>query len=120
MITDPVTGEVNHRLHIDGGVFGAWGKFRLEAIDLEMGHAFERNYRIHPDEPNSARATMTQSYEMARGDWQVKIKAGAEMTSTAQTFELDGMARGTRRRYSGLPSRLAVEHSAKAGIADGQ
>jgi uncharacterized protein len=86
--TDPETGEVTHRLSIDGGVFGNWGKFRLEDIDLEMGHAFERNYRIHPDKPNSARATMTQSYEMARGDWRVTIKTGAEMTSTGKTFEL--------------------------------
>jgi uncharacterized protein len=86
--TDPETGEVRHRLHIDGGVFGTWGKFRLEDIDLEMGHTFERNYTIHPDQPNSARATMTQSYEMARGEWRVTVKTGAEMTSTAKTFEL--------------------------------
>ena len=86
--TDPVTGEVTHRLYVDGGVFGDWGKFRLEDIGLEMGHVFERNYRIHPDEPNSARATMTQSYDMARGDWRITIHAGAEMTSTGKAFEL--------------------------------
>lgn len=86
--TDPVTGEVSHRLYVDGGVFGDWGRFRLEDIGLEMGHVFERNYRIHPDEPNSARATMTQSYEMARGEWRVTIHGGAEMTSTPAAFEL--------------------------------
>ncbi|HLZ99459.1 MAG TPA: CocE/NonD family hydrolase, partial [Steroidobacteraceae bacterium] len=86
--TDPATGEVTHRLYVDGGVFGDWGRFRLEDIGLEMGHVFERNYHIHPDDPNSARATMTQSYDMARGDWRVTVKAGAEMTSTAKTFEL--------------------------------
>jgi hypothetical protein len=85
---DQVTGEVNHRLFTDGGVFGAWGKFRLDAIGLEMGHSYERNYRIRPDDPNSARATMTQSYEMGRGDWQIRVAAGAEMTSTRTTFEL--------------------------------
>jgi uncharacterized protein len=85
---DRVTGEVNHRLYTDGGVFGAWGKFRLDAIGLEMGHTYERNYRIRPNDPNSARATMTQSYEMGRGDWQIRVDAGAEMTSTATTFEL--------------------------------
>jgi hypothetical protein len=79
---------VTHRLYVDGGVFGDWGKFRLEDIGLEMGHVFERNYRIHPNEPNSARATMTQSYDMARGDWRVTIHAGAEMASTGKTFEL--------------------------------
>jgi putative CocE/NonD family hydrolase len=86
--TDPMTGEVTHRLYVDGGVFGDWGKFRLEDIDLELGHVFERNYRIHPDLPNSARATMAQSYDMTRGNWRVTINASAEMTSTAKTFEL--------------------------------
>jgi uncharacterized protein len=88
VVRDPASGEVTHRLYVDGGVFGDWGRFRLEDIDLEMGHVFERHYRIHPDDPNSARATMTQSYDMARGDWRIQIKAGAEMTSTAGHFEL--------------------------------
>jgi putative CocE/NonD family hydrolase len=86
--TDQITGYVSHRLYVDGGVFGDWGKFRLEGIDMDMGHVFERIYSIHPDDPNSAHATMTQSYEMGRGDWQVKITAGAEMTSAATSFEL--------------------------------
>jgi putative CocE/NonD family hydrolase len=86
--TDQISGLVNHRLYVDGGVFGDWGKFRLDSIDMDMGHIFERIYSIHPDDPNSARATMTQSYEMGRGDWQVKITAGAEMTSSAASFEL--------------------------------
>jgi putative CocE/NonD family hydrolase len=85
---DPRTGEVRHRLFVDGGVFGDWGKFKLDAIDLDMGHVFERIYSVRPDDPNSARATMTQSYEMARGDWRIKVDAGAEMTSTPETFEL--------------------------------
>jgi putative CocE/NonD family hydrolase len=85
---DQVTREVTHRLYVDGGVFGDWGKFRLDDIDLELGHTYERLYAIKPDEPNSARASMTQSYETGRGDWQVRIDAGAAMTSTASTFEL--------------------------------
>lgn len=86
---DQLTQEVSHRLFVDGGVFGDWGKFRLDAIDLEMGHVYERIYRIKPDDPNSAHAVMTQSYEMGRGSWQVKIDAGATMTSTASSFEID-------------------------------
>jgi hypothetical protein len=69
-------------------VFGDWGKFRLDDIDLEMAHVFERIYRIRPEDPISAHASMTQSYEMGRGAWQVRIDAGAEMTSSAVTFEL--------------------------------
>ena len=85
---DQLTQQVTHRLYIDGGVFGDWGKFRLEDIGMEMGHVFEKIYSIRPEDPNSARALMTQSYEMGRGDWQVKIDAGAEMTSTVSEFEL--------------------------------
>jgi uncharacterized protein len=84
---DQITREVSHRLYIDGGVFGSWGKFRLEDIGMEMGHVFERVYRIKPDDPNSARATMTQTCDLGRGDWQVRINTGATMTSTASTFE---------------------------------
>src|SRR5581483_8596654 len=88
VILDQITGEVNHRLYTDGGVFGPWGKFRLDAIGMEMSHVYERNYRIRPDDPNSARASMTQTYEMSRGGWQIRVEAGAEMTSTPTTFEL--------------------------------
>lgn len=88
VITDPQTGEVDHYLFTDGGVFGAWGKFRLDAIGMEMSHLYERHYKIRPDDPNSACATMTQTYEMGRGKWQTRIETGAQMTSTATTFEL--------------------------------
>jgi putative CocE/NonD family hydrolase len=86
---DQVSGVVTHRLYVDGGVFGDVGKIRLEDIDMELAHAFEKIYRIHPDDPNSAFARMTQTYEMGRGDWQVRMQAGAEMTSSPSTFELD-------------------------------
>ena len=56
---------------------------------MEMGHLYERNYSILPHDPNSARASMTQTYEMGRGAWQIRIEAGATMTSTPATFELD-------------------------------
>lgn len=85
---DQVTGTVTHRLYVDGGVFGDVGKIRLDDIDLEMAHVFEKIYRIHPNDPNSASAAMTQTYEMSRGGWQVKIDTGAEMTSSAAAFEL--------------------------------
>jgi hypothetical protein len=86
---DQLSGEVNHRLYLDGGVFGPQGKLRLEDIGLELAHTYERNYSIHPDDPSSARARMTQVYEMGRGTWQVRIEASAEMSCTPTTFQLD-------------------------------
>ena len=85
---DQVTGRVNHRLFVDGGTFGPTGKLRLESPDVEISHLFERNYGIHPDDPNSGRAVMTQTCEMGRANWQVRIVTYAEMTSTPTTFEL--------------------------------
>jgi hypothetical protein len=59
---------VNHRTFVDGGTFGPTGKLHLESPDVEISHVSERNYSIHPDDPNSARATMTQTCEMGRSD----------------------------------------------------
>ena len=86
---DQVSGEVTHRLYIDGGVFGPLGKLRLDATATEMGHVYDRIYRIRPEDPNSAQAIMRQSWEMSRGGWRVSIETHAEMTSTHETFELD-------------------------------
>lgn len=86
---DQISGEINHRLFLDGGVFGPLGKLRLDDIGMEMGHTYERNYCISPTDPNSARARMTQTYEMGRNTWQVRINASAEMRSTPTTFQLN-------------------------------
>ncbi len=86
---DQLSGEVTHRLFIDGGTFGPRGKLRLEAPGTEMSHVYERLYSIRPDDPLSARAVMIQSCELGRGSWQVRIDTRAEMTSTRATFELD-------------------------------
>jgi uncharacterized protein len=86
---DPVTGAVTHRLRVDGGVFGDWGRFRIEDIGIEMNHIYERVYRIDPRDPNSAQAVMTQTYETGRGAWQTRIVSSAKMSSTTASFELD-------------------------------
>jgi uncharacterized protein len=97
---DEITGEVTHRLYIDGGVFGDTGRFRLDDIGMEMAHVMERLYRIRPDDPNSARASMTQTLEMGRGDWQVRIEAGAEMSSSPASFELSAWIEACEGRAS--------------------
>jgi len=85
-----LSGEVTHRLFIDGGVFGPCGKLRLESIGAELAHVSERVYRIHPDDPTSAQALMRQTYEMREGAWQIRIEAGACMSCTETHFELQG------------------------------
>ena len=86
---DQVTGRVNHRMYVDGGTFGPTGKIRLEMPGVEISHVSERNYSIHPDDPNSAHASMSQTCEIGRGEWRTRIETYAEMTSTPTTFELN-------------------------------
>jgi uncharacterized protein len=86
---DQVNSEVSHRLYIDGGVFGDCGKFRIDDVGVEMGHVYDRVYRIKPDDPRSAVATMTQTYETGRGAWQTRLVTSAKMSSTARSFELE-------------------------------
>jgi len=85
---DQITGRVNHRLYVDGGTFGPTGKIRLEAPGVEISHVSERNYSIHPSDPNSGHASMRQTCEVGRGAWQTRIETYAEMTSTPETFEV--------------------------------
>jgi hypothetical protein len=85
---DQITGRVNHRLYVDGGTFGPTGKIRLEAPGVEISHLYERNYSIHPGDPNSGHASMTQTCEIGRGSWQTRIQTYAQMTSTPATFEV--------------------------------
>jgi hypothetical protein len=112
---DSVSGAVTHRLFIDGGVFGPIGRFRLANNGVEMGHQYERLYSIHPDDPNSAKAVMVQTYELGRAEWQVRIECGAVMTSTVSSFEttawleaFSGSKSITRREWQSSIPRLYV------------
>jgi hypothetical protein len=88
IVTDLISGKVRHRMFIDGGVFGPIGKIRFDAIGTEFHDVSERIYEIHPDDPLSAKATMTQSRTMERGDWQVRIETYSEMTASSDAFHL--------------------------------
>ena len=86
--TDLLTGISRQRVFIDGGVFGPIGKVRFDDIGTQMHDVSERIFEIHPDDPLSARATMTQSRTMERGDWRVHLKTYSEMTCTKEAFIL--------------------------------
>jgi hypothetical protein len=83
---DSVDGAVSHRVFIEGGVFGPVGRRRLEDTGTDLVHVSDRVYSIRPDDPLSAKAVMTQRYEIGRGDWRVAIDAAAEMTATPTHF----------------------------------
>jgi hypothetical protein len=79
---DHITGGVAHR------VLGGMGKLRLDDIDLEIGHVYDRTHSIQPNDPNSAKFSMTQRYELRRGTWHIVLDANTEVTSSPKSFEL--------------------------------
>ncbi len=87
--TDLTTGEHVSRFFIDGGVFGPVGRVRLDETGTEMTDISDRIYRIHPDDPLSATATMDQDATFERDDWKVRVKTTAKQTATADKFVLE-------------------------------
>ncbi|MEL6219513.1 MAG: CocE/NonD family hydrolase [Pseudomonadota bacterium] len=85
---DVTTGLQTQRLYIDGGVFGPNGRIRLDDTGTELQDISDRRYTIHPEDPLSAKATMTQESAFARDTWQAKIKTHSEMTATKEHFVL--------------------------------
>jgi hypothetical protein len=92
---DVVSGEVVHRVFVDGGVFGPVGAFRIDEIGLEISHLLESEYRIRDDDPLSARAEVKQSYEMGRENWRVRIESSAAMTASRTDFHLTARLEAT-------------------------
>ena len=84
--TDLVTGEHISRFFIDGGVFGPVGQRRLDETGTVMTSISDRIYRVHPDNPLSARVTMDQECIFEREDWNFTIRTTAEMTADQNHF----------------------------------
>ncbi len=84
--TDLETGLVHHRVFFDGGVFGPVGSSRLDDTGTVLSSTSERLHSIHPDDPLSARASLSQRAGFERGDWRATIECEAEMTCTAEAF----------------------------------
>lgn len=75
------------RMFSDGGVFGPVGKMQLET-GTAMSDVSDRVYSIRPDDPLSAKATMTQESAFERGEWVARIKTYAEQTASETAFHL--------------------------------
>ncbi len=84
---DQTNGVYRSRFFIDGGVFGPVGRMRLET-GTELGDISDRIYEIHPHDPLSARASMTQESLFERDNWKARLKTTSEQTATSSEFIL--------------------------------
>ncbi len=83
--TDLATGEITCRLWQDEG--------RVRHLELDgwtTASTREETYRIHPDDPLSARLDIIWTEEVSRGDWQVTSRTRTRMHATKTHFILKG------------------------------
>lgn len=87
--TDLTTGEHISRFYTDGGVFGPVGQRRIDATGTVISSISDRIYRIHPDDPLSARVEMDQECIFEREDWNFTVRTTASMTADKGNFLID-------------------------------
>jgi hypothetical protein len=85
---DPASGETIVTASVDDRADGEPALERYEAIDLELGHAVRETFRIHPDDPRSARTDLAHKTEMRRGAWRARVEIETGMTADATSFRL--------------------------------
>ena len=86
---DPATGEtvVTHARDVDP--CGEPALEHVAPIDLVHGHSLVETYRIHPDDPLSARAEVVQRATFERGGWSAAIATRTRLSATAREFVLE-------------------------------
>ena len=76
-----------------------------------------RIYRIKPDDPNSAHATMTQTYEMSARRLAHEDRSGRHDDLDRFDVRAARLDRGVRSRSVAVAQGLALEHSTGARVA---
>ncbi len=86
---DPLTNSSTYITNYEGGPFGE-GIERFDDIDMTIDHNLKRELKILKDDPLSAHYLLTQSYNLSRSDWHIKIDTTVEMSSDETHFFLNG------------------------------
>ncbi|WP_343717532.1 CocE/NonD family hydrolase C-terminal non-catalytic domain-containing protein, partial [Inquilinus sp.] len=84
---DHVAGETIYVTEGIGGVFGE-GILRFDEIDTTLAHSLKRELTIRDDDPLSARYVLTQSYEMGREGWRIRIETRSVLTADLDRWHL--------------------------------
>jgi len=84
---DLATNETIFTLAREGEEIGEAPLTCLEDIDLGLGYAGRRRYRIVETDPLSAETELEQSARLVRGDWSVRLDIHTRLTATKETFE---------------------------------
>ncbi|PRH84188.1 peptidase S15 [Labrys okinawensis] len=86
---DLLTDTATYVTEGEGGLFGE-GVLRFDEIDTTLSHSLRRELTVRGDDPLSARYRLTESYQMGREGWQIRIEVKTAMQATATDFILEG------------------------------
>ena len=95
-----------------GGLFGE-GVFRFDEIDTTIATDLRRELTIGADDPLSARYRLTQSYEMGREGWRIRIETETSMSATKTDFRIVSTLRALRERRRGRGARVGRDDPAR-------
>jgi hypothetical protein len=83
-----INNESRYRIYNDGGDFGGASLAWIEDIDLTVGYALGKYYRIHEYDAGSAEARIDQTCTLERGDWSTSIECVTVLSADADNFRL--------------------------------
>jgi uncharacterized protein len=89
---DLMTGVATYVTDGKGGLFGE-GAQLYDEIGTIVSHDLKRELTIAAEDPLSARYRLTQSYDMGREGWRIRIETETSMRATKGDFILDAKLR---------------------------
>jgi uncharacterized protein len=84
---DLLTGDATYDIDNRGGLFGE-GVIRFEETGTTLSHDMRRAFAIAAEDPLAATYVVSQTYEIGRDGWRIRLESRSEMTATASHFHL--------------------------------
>jgi hypothetical protein len=94
LTTDYATGIETYTRYGDSGLV------RHLHTDMTVRYVEDEQFRIHPDDPNSAEVTVRWHKSYARGDWQAEVAVSVSVAALRDSWQID--ARLEARDADGL------------------
>ncbi len=86
---DRATNETVYTVSNGPGDLNGAKLTRLKAIDLEVGHATLKRFRIGEEDPGNAQAEVIQKTWFRRGMWKARVETRSRFSSSAEDFVLE-------------------------------
>jgi putative CocE/NonD family hydrolase len=79
---DRMTGEIAVETRGIGGFLGPGRRWRVTPIGTVIGHQLVKRFTITEGDPTSGKGEYSQTYELERGDWRIRIETHTAFRGT--------------------------------------